>query len=139
MLYNPEVLLWEKLWLENNKNLDKELYGIVKWINKDLQFGLNVWNRNHFSPIRKAQWPWHETLDYSDWVKPITYQHQAGSIYAKEINHWSKNVLEEPSDNLIDGFTDSFRSAQMIGVNLYLQALTLIIMFLANVKMLLMV
>ena len=104
LLYNPEVLLWEKLWLENNKNLDKELYGIVKWINKDLEFGLNVWNRNHFSPIRKAQWPWHETLDYSDWVKPITYQHQAGSIYAKEINHWSKNVLEEPSDKLIDGF-----------------------------------
>ena len=45
LLYNPEILIWEKLWLENNKNLDKELYGLVKWINSDLEFGLNIWNR----------------------------------------------------------------------------------------------
>ena len=106
LLYNPEVLLWEKLWLENNKNLDKELYGIVKWINKDLEFGLNVWNRNHFSPLRKAQWPWDEALDYSDWVKPITYQHQAGSIYAKEINFWAKNIFSESPQKLINCFNN---------------------------------
>ena len=93
ILNNPEILLWEKLWLENNKNLDKELYGLVKWINPDLEFGLNVWNRNHFSPLRKAQWPWEEVLLYCDWVKPITYQHQAGTIYTKEINFWKSNFV----------------------------------------------
>ena len=86
LLRNPEVLLWERFWLERNKDLDRELYGIVKWCNPALSFGLNVWNRNHFNPIRKAQWSWAEQTDYCDWVKPITYQHQAGEVYHKEMS-----------------------------------------------------
>ena len=69
------------MWLERSKDLDRELYGIVKWCNPKLSFGLNVWNRNHFNPIRKAQWSWEEQTDYADWVKPITYQHQSGLIF----------------------------------------------------------
>jgi hypothetical protein len=77
LLANPEILIWERFWLERNKDLDKELYGIVKWCNPALSFGLNVWNRNHFNPFRKAQYPWLEQTSYCDWVKPITYQHQS--------------------------------------------------------------
>ena len=106
ILYNPEILIWEKLWLENNKNLDKELYGLVKWINSDLEFGLNIWNRNHFSPLRKAQWPWNEVTDYCDWVKPITYQHQGGSIYRKEIDFWNKNIFDYDNDKILTFFNE---------------------------------
>ena len=63
LYYNPEILLWERYWVERNKDMDRELYGIVKWCNSDLKFGLNVWNRNHFNPLRKAQWPWAEMAD----------------------------------------------------------------------------
>jgi hypothetical protein len=31
LLANPEVLIWERFWLERNKDLDRELYGLVKW------------------------------------------------------------------------------------------------------------
>jgi hypothetical protein len=65
LLANPEVLIWERFWLERNKDLDRELYGLVKWCNPNLSFGLNVWNRNHFNPIRKAQWPWEEQTLYA--------------------------------------------------------------------------
>lgn len=106
ILYNPEILIWEKLWLENNKNLDKELYGLVKWINSDIEFGLNIWNRNHFSPLRKAQWPWDEVVDYCDWVKPITYQHQGGSIYTKEIDFWNKNIFRYDNDKILGFFNE---------------------------------
>lgn len=95
LLRNPEVLIWERFWLERNKDLDRELYGIVKWCNPDLQFGLNVWNRNHFNPIRKAQWPWEEQTLYSDWVKPITYQHQSGEIYRKEMAFFHENIFRD--------------------------------------------
>lgn len=95
LLRNPEVLIWERFWLERNKDLDRELYGIVKWCNPKLSFGLNVWNRNHFNPIRKAQWPWAEQLAYCDWVKPITYQHQSGLIYAKEMDAFHKTILRD--------------------------------------------
>lgn len=95
LLRNPEILLWERFWLERNKDLDRELYGIVKWCNPKLSFGLNIWNRNHFNPIRKAQWSWEEQTDYADWVKPITYQHQAGEVFMKEMGFFGKTLLSD--------------------------------------------
>ncbi|MEM7737540.1 MAG: hypothetical protein AAF267_17305 [Deinococcota bacterium] len=102
LLANPEVFVWEKFWLERNKDLDRELYGLVKWINPNLQFGLNVWNRNHFSLLRKAQWPWAEQVRYADWVKPITYQHQAGEIYQREMKQWHASLLKDVSPDLFN-------------------------------------
>ena len=92
---NPEILIWENFWLERNKDLDREIYGLVKWCNSDLSFGLNIWNRNHFNLLRKAQWPWEEQTLYADWVKPITYQHQSGLIYHKEQLDLHKNILRD--------------------------------------------
>jgi len=97
LYYNPEILLWERFWVERNKDMDRELYGIVKWCRSDLQFGLNVWNRNHLNPIRKAQWPWDEMTSWSDWVKPITYQHQAGGVYFGEMTQWHQSILRDVS------------------------------------------
>lgn len=93
--YYPEVMIWEKYWVERNKDLDRELYGITKWCKEDLEFGLNVWNRNHFNPLRKAQWPWSEMATWSDWVKPITYQHQSGGIYMNEMKNLHKTILRD--------------------------------------------
>jgi len=97
LYYHPEVLLWERFWVERNKDMDRELYGIVKWCNPALKFGLNVWNRNHLNPLRKAQWPWEEMTGWSDWVKPITYQHQTGGVYFNEMTQWHKSVLRDVS------------------------------------------
>jgi hypothetical protein len=95
LLANPEFLVWEKFWLERNKDLDRELYGLVKWCKPKLPFGLNVWNRNHFNLIRRAQWPWAEQTNYADFVKPITYQHQAGEVWAKELGFFRKTILRD--------------------------------------------
>ena len=95
LYFNPEILLWERYWVERNKDMDRELYGIVKWCSSDLKFGLNVWNRNHFNLFRKAQWPWEEMADWSDWVKPITYQHQSGLIYYNEMSNLHKSIFRD--------------------------------------------
>jgi hypothetical protein len=95
LLAHPEVLVWERFWLDRSKDLDRELYGIVKWCNPALHFGLNVWNRNHFNPVRKAQWSWAEQAASADWVKPITYQHQAGEIFAREMGYFAATVLRD--------------------------------------------
>jgi hypothetical protein len=95
LLANPEALIWERYWLDRNKSLDRELYGIVKWCGANLEFGLNVWNRNHFNPIRKAQWPWAEQVSYADWVKPITYQHQSGLIFQQEMSDFYDTILAD--------------------------------------------
>jgi hypothetical protein len=98
LLYNhPEIMLWERFWVERNKAMDRELYGIVKWIKPGMEFGLNVWNRNHLNPLRKAQWPWSELAECSDWVKPITYQHQSGGVYYNEMSQWQRSVFRDVS------------------------------------------
>ena len=99
ILENPEALIWEKFWLKRNKDLDRELYGLVKWCKPELPFGLNIWNRNHFNIIRKAQWPWHEQTFYADFVKPITYQHQAGEIWENELTSLGKTILRDFAPN----------------------------------------
>jgi hypothetical protein len=96
LLYeHPDLLVWERFWVERNKDMDRELYGIVKWCKGSLEFGLNVWNRNHLNPLRKAQWPWREMMRWCDWVKPITYQHQAGGVYVKEMTDWHRSILRD--------------------------------------------
>ena len=95
LLRHPEILIWERFWLERSKDLDRELHAIVKSAPGDLSFGLNVWNRNHFNPVRKAQWSWAEQTAYCDWVKPITYQHQAGGIFANEMQFFARSILSD--------------------------------------------
>jgi hypothetical protein len=95
LLANPESLIWERFWLERNKDLDREIYGLVKWCKPNLSFGLNVWNRNHFNIFRRAQWPWAEQTRYADWVKPITYQHQSGDVFAKELGFFQRTILRD--------------------------------------------
>ncbi len=95
LLRHPEVLIWERFWLERNKDLDRELWGMVKWAKPALPFGLNVWNRNHFNIFRRAQWPWAEQTMYADWVKPITYQHQSGEIWHKEFGFFGRTILRD--------------------------------------------
>ena len=97
LLANPEILLLERHWVKRNKDLDRELFGITKWCNPNLEFGLNVWNRNHLNPIRKAEWPWDEVKEYADWVKPITYQHQAGGIFVNEMSAFYETILRDAS------------------------------------------
>ena len=99
LLDNPEALIWEKFWLERNKDLDRELYGLVKWCKPELPFGLNVWNRNHFNLIRRAQWPWAEQTRYADFVKPITYQHQAGEVWDRELGFFRPTLLRDFAPN----------------------------------------
>jgi hypothetical protein len=105
---HPEILIWERFWLERNKDLDRELYGIVKWCDSDLSFGLNVWNRNHFNLFRKAQWPWLEQTLYADWVKPIVYQHQSGQVYHKEMSELHKSIFRDVTPQALHPLMQTF-------------------------------
>lgn len=98
---HPEAMLWERFWVERNKAMDRELYGAVKFCDPRLEFGLNVWNRNHLNPWRKAQWPWREQAQWADWVKPIVYQHQSGGIFADEWTPLLNGVLRDLDANRV--------------------------------------
>src|SRR5262249_3237954 len=110
---NPEALLWERFWVERNKALDRELFGIVKFCNPNLEFGLNVWNRNHLNPWRKAQWPWDEQVQWADWVKPIVYQHQSGGVFVDEMTPLLAGLFRDLHvDNVVELAKEALGLAQ---------------------------
>ena len=39
--------------------------------------------------------PWDEQTAYADWVKPITYQHQSGEVFAKEMGFFARRILRD--------------------------------------------
>jgi hypothetical protein len=109
---NPHALVWERFWVETNKALDRELYGIVRFCNPKLEFGLNVWNRNHLNPWRKAQWPWAEQAQWADWVKPIVYQHQTGGVLADELKPLLATIFGELDPDIV---TEAIKASLGLG------------------------
>ena len=89
------MLVWERIWLERSRISTASSTASSSGAIRRCRFGLNVWNRNHFNPIRKAQWSWEEQTDYADWVKPITYQHQAGEVFDKEMGFFASTILRD--------------------------------------------
>ena len=92
---DPELPIWERFWLERKRDLDRKRYGQFKSRNADLEFCLNVWNRNHFNLFRNAQWPGAEQTCYVDCVKPISYQNQLGQVHVKELGDPHKSILRD--------------------------------------------
>jgi len=79
LLHNPEIVHYEKMWHESHKDLARELYGLMKWLQPDAFIGQMVWQYiNTFNPILRAQWDLSEFKEFADWVKPVMYHIPAG-------------------------------------------------------------
>jgi hypothetical protein len=82
LLYYPEVLLWEKQWLDAHKAFCQALYGQVKFLDANLELGLGVWQRiTTFNPYLRAQYDYDELRGVCDWVKLIVYNIPAGTRF----------------------------------------------------------
>jgi len=88
LLRYPEVLLWEKLWLESHHGFYRELSGLVKFYDPDYEFGLGIWQViNTYNPYLRAQYDQSEYAPYAEWIKPVFKP-----AYVKE---WTARLIEE--------------------------------------------
>ncbi len=69
----PEILAWEKLYLEARQSLRKEIYGVIKAIDAEKEVGWHLWHTITYDPIFRAEVDYSEYPDYSDWLKPAIY------------------------------------------------------------------
>jgi hypothetical protein len=74
----PELLAWEALWHDGQKQFYREMYGLVKAINPDIQVGWHVYHLNSFSPFHRATQDLEEMSHYSDFIKLVVYNSCAG-------------------------------------------------------------
>ena len=98
LLQHPEVLQWEKLWVDSQKNLYRELYGLVKFLDTEKLLGLGIlqWI-NSFNPFLRAQHDYEELVGVCDWVKPVLYHIPAGARFTSLTENLQATILKDMS------------------------------------------
>ncbi len=91
---HPEVLQWEKFWVDSHKSLYHEIYGTVKWLDPKKEVGMHVWQLiNTFHPFLRAQYDLRDFARCSDWVKPVVYNDVAGYRFNRIVTSYTKTFL----------------------------------------------
>lgn len=96
LLHYPEVLMWEKMWLDSHHAFYRELAGLVKFYDPAYEFGLGVWQViNTYNPYLRAQYDQADYAPYADWFKPVLYHTPAGARFADFAASWQSAVLAD--------------------------------------------
>jgi hypothetical protein len=109
VLHHPEVLMWEKMWLDAHQAFYHEIGGLVKYFNPKNEFGLGIWQIiNTYNPYLKAQYDAADYADHADWLKPVLYHTPAGARFANFADSWQKGILADAS---VDGAYNALATA----------------------------
>lgn len=78
LLHYPELLAWQTLWTESQRQLYRDIYGVAKACKPSLQVGWHVYHYISFSPFYRADQDYAEMSKFSDFIKVVTYNNCAG-------------------------------------------------------------
>ena len=96
LLHWPEVLLWEKLWLDAHQGFYRDISGLIKFLDPGNEVGLGIWQViNTYNPWLRAQYDEAEYAPYADWLKPVLYHTPAGARFAEFAASWQQSVLAD--------------------------------------------
>jgi hypothetical protein len=93
LLNFPELLAWERLWIESREALQGEIYKLVKSINPRLPVGWHIWHNVSFSPLHRAEMDYGRLAGFSDFIKPVLYNNAAGERIHSFVESACGNVL----------------------------------------------
>lgn len=102
LLEYPEILAWEKLWVDSYQDVRSELYGIGKALAPEKPFGFHIMQNMSFSPFYQAEEDYSRTKNFTDYLKLATYNNAAGPRMASYLDRLSATVFHDatPKDFL---------------------------------------
>lgn len=83
----PEILAWEKLWTDSQRDVYAFLYGAVKSVRPELEVGWHIWHNNSFSPLYRAEQDYAKFKGIADFLKVVMYNNCAGPRMAQYIRN----------------------------------------------------
>lgn len=96
LLHHPEVLMWEKMWLDAHQSMYHEVAGAIKFYDPKHEVGLGIWQIiNTYNPYLKAQYDQSDYGLYADFLKPVLYNTPAGARFMNFSDSWQKGVLAD--------------------------------------------
>lgn len=93
----PEILEWEKLWTDSQREVYAMLYGEVKSIRRDLPVGWHIWHNNSFSPFYRAEQDYTKLEGIADFLKVVMYNNCAGPRMAQYVRNVHSSVFGDLS------------------------------------------
>jgi hypothetical protein len=88
LLNFPEVLAWQTLWTESQRQIYRDIYGVAKACAPQVQVGWHVYHNISFSPFYRADQDYAEMAKFSDFIKVVIYNNCAGPRFYT----WVKNI-----------------------------------------------
>jgi hypothetical protein len=78
LLQYPEILAWQTLWTDSQRQLYRDIYGVAKACKNSIQVGWHVYHNISFSPFYRADQDYAELAKLSDFIKVVSYNNCAG-------------------------------------------------------------
>lgn len=78
LLRFPEILAWQNLWTESQRQMYRDIYGVTKACNPEMEVGWHVYHDISFSPFYRADQDYQELAKCSDFLKVVIYDNCAG-------------------------------------------------------------
>lgn len=88
LLEYPELLAWQTLWTESQRQLYRDIYGVAKACKPELLVGWHVYHNISFSPFYRADQDYAEMARFSDFIKVVAYNNCAGPRF----HTWVQNI-----------------------------------------------
>jgi hypothetical protein len=96
LLHHPEVLMWEKLWLDAHRALYHEVAGMIRFSDPKHEVGYGIWQIiNTYNPYLRAQYDQADYANGADWLKPVLYNTPAGLRFAEFAKSWQRGILAD--------------------------------------------
>jgi hypothetical protein len=95
LLKFPEILAWQNLWTESQRNLYRDIYGVAKASNQNVEVGWHVFHDISFSPFYRADQDYAELSELSDFIKVVAYNNCAGPRFSTWIQTISKTLFSD--------------------------------------------
>ncbi|HXH47738.1 MAG TPA: twin-arginine translocation signal domain-containing protein [Terriglobia bacterium] len=103
LLEYPEILAWEKLWTDSQRELYGYIYGTVKSINNNLEAGFHVMHLNSFNPFYRAEQDYRKLSQYADLLKVCMYNNCAGPRMADYIDGVHSTIWHDsPAQSVLE-------------------------------------
>jgi hypothetical protein len=97
LLQYPELLGWQTLWTESQRQLYRDIYGVAKACNPDVEVGWHVYHNISFSPFYRADQDYDEMSRFSDFIKVVTYDNCAGPRFYTWIHNICQSLFADAS------------------------------------------
>jgi hypothetical protein len=103
LLEYPEILAWEKLWTDSQREVYGHIYGTAKSISSKLEVGFHVMHLNSFNPFYRAEQDYRKLSQYADILKVCMYNNCAGPRMANYIDGVHSTIWHDvPAQSVLE-------------------------------------